>query len=70
MTKLKIKKQADYYEKVTYGAYDGHEFRIHDTNGLVYVQFLDGYLEKEVDEFNEIVSEIKKHYFKSNHQAK
>jgi len=66
MAKLKINKQADYYEKVTYGTYDGHEFRIHDTNGLVYVNFLDGYLEKEVQEFNEIVSQIKKQYYKSN----
>jgi len=62
---LTINKKPDYYNIITFGVYDNHEFRIQDNNGKIYVTFKDHYKETDVDDFNKIVNEIKEQYLKT-----
>ena len=62
---LKINKKPDYYNIITFGVYDNHEFRIQDDNGKIYVNFKDHYKETDIEGFNKIVSQIKEQYLKT-----
>lgn len=59
---LKINKKPDYYNIITLGTYDKHEFRITDNNNKIFVYFKDHYKETDVEGFNKIVNEIKEQY--------
>lgn len=61
---LKINKNPDYYNIITLGTYDNHEFRITDNNNKIFIYFKDHYKETDVEGFNKIVSEIKEQYLK------
>jgi hypothetical protein len=59
---LKINKNPDYYNIITLGTYDNHEFRITDNNNKIYVYFKDHYKETNIEEFGKIVDQIKEQY--------
>lgn len=61
---LKINKNPDYYNIITLGTYNNHEFRITDNNNKIFIYFKDHYKETDIEGFNKIVSEIKEQYLK------
>lgn len=61
---LKINKNPDYYNIITFGTYNNHEFRITDNNNKIFIYFKDHYKETDIEGFNKIVSEIKEQYLK------
>jgi uncharacterized surface protein with fasciclin (FAS1) repeats len=62
---LKINKTPNFYNIITYGTYDNHEFRIQDENGKIYINFKDRYKETDIEGFNKIVNQIKEQYLKT-----
>ena len=67
---LKINKTPNFYNIITYGTYDNHEFRIQDENGKIYINFKDRYKETDIEGFNKIVNQIKEQYLKTRKTKK
>lgn len=65
---INLDKKPNYYNIVTNGTYDNHEFTIHDTDKGIFIMFRDHYKEglKDFNEFNSIKEEIKRAYFTNN----
>jgi hypothetical protein len=61
---LKINESPDYYNIITLGTYDKHEFRITDNNNKISIYFKDHYKETNVEEFSRIIDQIKEQYLK------
>lgn len=68
--KLTINKIPTYTNVIYSGEYNGHSFRIQDTNNEVFVTFLDHYQENDPTKFNLIKEEIKESYQKLKKNGK
>ena len=68
-SKIKLQTKPSYQEIIYHGTYDGHNFRIQDTNGEIFINFIDHYKEDDIEEFNKIKEQIKSYYIKHiNHE--